>query len=153
MARVNAISEGQPLTYEILNQIISEINKIKDVPEDFGQNIEVYGPSIGMSEQDTVKIVADSKQFDVKAKDISTVVDVSFSRGGNFSKDSVIVVASIVDRSLGKTGGGAQMANVTITSVSNTGFQARVQILKAVKQNISLELHYVAIGAGPRVSG
>jgi hypothetical protein len=152
MARVNGISDGQPLTYELLNQIISEVNKIKDVPEDFGQNVEVYGPSLGMSEQDTVKVVSDVHQFDIKAKDITVNLDVKFKRGGNFSKDNIVVVASIVDRAFGKSGGGAQMANVTITNITTTGFEARVQILKQVKQNISLELHYIAIGAGPRVS-
>lgn len=152
MARVNGISDGQPLTYELLNQIISEVNKIKDVPEDFGQNIEVYGPSLGMSEQDTVKVVSDVHEFSVADNNITANVDVKFKRGGNFSKDEIIVVASIVDRAFGKSGGGAQMANVTITNITTTGFEARVQILKKVKQKVPLELHYIAIGAGPRVS-
>lgn len=151
MARLNGISDGQPLTYELLNQIISEVNKIKSVPEDSDQSIKVDGPAIGLSDQDSVKIISDVHQFDVKGNDITVNLDINFKKGGSFSKENIIITTSIVDRALGKSGGGAQMANVTITNISTKGFEARVQILKQVKKPISLELHYIAIGAGPRV--
>ena len=155
MARINAISEGQPLTYELINQIINEVNKIKEIPEDFGQNIEVYGPDLGMSEEDTVKIVSGVYELEVKAKDITKQIDIPFRSGKSgtiFNKDNVIVTASIVDRVHGKDNGGVQMANLTITNVTKTGFEAKIQILKAVKKNVSLQVHYIAIGAGPKVS-
>lgn len=153
MARLNVISEGQPITYDVLNQIIQDLNNLqKNVPEDTDQNIEVEGPDIGRSDQDSVKIISGIKQFDIKGNDIVVNVDVKFPKG-NFSKNSVVVVASVIDKNFGQgAGGGAQMANATITNISTNGFVARVQILKSVKKQVSLELHYIAIGAGPRNS-
>lgn len=154
MARVNTISDGQPLTYDILNQIISEVNKIKDVPEDYGMNVEVYGPDMaGTSDQDTAKIISGTYQFDIKEKDTTVNLEIPYGRGAPFSKDNVIVVASVVDKFLGKGTGGVQMANVTITGINKTKFEARVQILKSVKQKVALQLNYIAIGAGPRATG
>lgn len=154
MARINAISEGQPLTYELINQIISEVNKIKELPEDFGQNVEVYGPDLGLSEEDTVKIISGVHEFEIKAKDTTVNIDVSFRKGGTiFNKDNIVLTASIVDTKHGKIGGGVQMATVTVTEITKTGFSAKVQILKSVqKNNVTLFLHYIAIGAGPKVS-
>ena len=78
MARINAVSEGQPLTYELINQIINEVNKIKEVPEDFGQSVEVYGPDLGMSEEDTVKIVTGEYEFSLTAKDLTRNLNIPF---------------------------------------------------------------------------
>lgn len=155
MARINAISEGQPLTYELINQIINEVNKIKELPEDFGQNVEVYGPDLGMSEEDTVKIVSGVYEFDIKGKDISRDIDVPFrsrASGTIFNKDNVVVTASIVDRERGKSGAGIQMATLTITNITKTGFEAKVRLIKSLKDTVTLQVHYIAIGAGPKVS-
>ena len=154
MARINAVSEGQPLTYELINQIINEVNKIKEIPEDFGQNVEVYGPNLGMSEEDTVKIVTGEYEFELKSKNLDANLDIPFRSGKSgtiFNKDNVIVTASIVDTAHGKKGGGIQMANLTITNVTKTQFEARVQVLKSINRNVPLKIHYIAIGAGPKL--
>lgn len=154
MARINAISEGQPLTYELINQIINEINKVKEIPDDFGQNIEMYGPDLGMSEQDTVKVATGVYEFNIKAKDIVKDIEVPFrsrKTGTIFNKGNVVVTATVVDTATGKAGGGTQMATLTITGVTKTGFKARVQILKSVEKNVTMKINYIAIGAGPKV--
>lgn len=155
MAGLNTISEGQPITYELINTIIAKLQDIPTLTENFGQDIEVYGKDLGQSEKDRVKIVTGIKQFEIKANDINTNFSVAYEKGGNFSKDNIVVVCSIVDRdtSAGKKGGsGVQMANATITKISKTDFEVNVRILKSVKNNVALELHYIAIGAGPQAS-
>jgi hypothetical protein len=155
MARINAVSEGQPLTYELINQIINEVNKIKEVPEDFGQSVEVYGPDLGMSEEDTVKIVTGEYEFSLTAKDLTRNLNIPFRSGKSgtiFNKDNVIVTASVVDTAHGKKQGGVQMATLTITDVTKTNFEARIQVLKSVNDKVDLKVHYIAIGAGPKTT-
>lgn len=157
MARVNAISEGQPLTYDLINEIINQVNQVKELPDDFGQSVEVYGPDIGMSDQDTVKIVTGSEDFAFGVNDSSKSIEIKFKPQKNkngviFSKNQVIVVASVVDTEINKAGGGIQMANLTITSITKSGFEATVQILKAdSKKKLNMTVNYIAIGAGPRI--
>lgn len=151
MARIPPIYEGQPITYETLNLIIQEVNKIKNLPEDFGQDIVVYGNKVGIgrSEGDDVKIAVGTATVQVKQNDITKNVTLPFD--SVFSKPPV-VVATIVDTQNGKNNA-IQMATITIINITNNNAEARIQLLKAEKKNqVDLEVNYIAIGAGPRAS-
>lgn len=154
MARINAISEGQPLTYDLINEIINQVNEVKEIPDDFGDAVEVYGPDLGKSQQDSVSIVTGSYKFNIGKNEISKDVEIKFNTKKNngkiFNKDSVIVTASVVDVEIGKNNGGIQMATLTITKITKTGFNARVQILKESDSQTTLKIHYIAIGASPK---
>lgn len=152
MARIDAIPDGQPLTYETLNSIISEVNKIKDVPENNQQVINVFGPKIKKSDNDTVKIISGQRNFEVKAKDSTMFLRISFdtnANAGTFSNDQVVVTASLMDRETGKKGEGISMSDITIVSVDKKGFEVRFKFMKAPDHTVNLTLNYIAIGPGP----
>lgn len=145
MARVDAIPDGQPLTYEIINQLISQVNKIKDVPEEEEQLIEISTPKVNVNNKDQVaKIHASIKDFTLAKNDSNKRVEVNFPK--ETFTDNPIVVASIMD--MDKSVGGISMANLTIIEVTNKGFVARVQTLKSSKDLINLKVSYIAIGPG-----
>ena len=44
------------------------------------------------------------------------------------------------------------MATLTITDVTKTNFEARIQVLKSVNDKVDLKVHYIAIGAGHKTT-
>ena len=147
MARVDAIPDGQPLTYEVINQIITEVNKIQDVSEEERQTIEVSGPGIRQTAQDTAKIVSGIKTFTLRANDNAVNVDIFFPTP--FINDNVVVTANLVDKIFGQIGpGGVQISNITVTEVTGRKCRVRVDVLKTVTIASDLEIHYIAVGPG-----
>jgi len=145
MARVPALNDGQPLTYELINKIIEKIGSIKEPREDQSQNIEILGPRIGRTEEDKVKIVVGTHAFNLSGNAVNQNEKITF-KNSPFSKVP-FVVASIIDID-GKKNPDANMPTVVITGVDQAFFEAKVFVLKAKKKNVPLQISYMAIGPG-----
>lgn len=151
MARIPTLSDGQPLTYELINKIIEKLGSIKEPSEDQSQNVEIFGPSIGQTSKDTVRIFCGTKPITMTANSVSQNFDVSFNQSGNkegtiFSK-TPIIVATIVDT---QKNDGVDMAAYTILEQSPKDFKIKVQMIKKRDKAVTLSLNYIAIGAGAK---
>lgn len=151
MARIPTLSDGQPLTYEIINKIIEKLGSIKDPVDDQSQDIFVWGPDISPTAKDSARIISGQRDFTLKANDPAPNVTVQFKTrkgmGGKVFTKVPIVVATVVDP---KKGGTADMATISIVETTTTEVTFNVRVLKASKSNISLTINYIAIGAGPK---
>lgn len=137
------ISEGQPFTYQLLNQIVTAVNNIKD-PEDPEQEIEINGP--GLSSTKLPKIIFGRENIDIDKNQTSAAVSVKFD--GAFANENPIVVATLVDRQTGDGGSGTQLGYITITNITSKNFTCRIRLLKARSQDVSFQINYIAIGVG-----
>jgi len=142
MARINTISDGSPITYELINTMIQEINKIKELPEDSNQNIVVRGPGLA-NNNNTAKIIAGREKITLGANDLALNKNIKFVNNG-FSSDNPIVTASMVDAD---DEGGVQLANITITEVNKSNFTVKIKLLKARKKAVNFTVNYIAVGA------
>lgn len=140
MARLNTPSNGQPFTYQLLNQIIEEINNIKQ-PEENVDEIDVYGP--GLNNNTTKPKIIFGKD-DVTVPKDQTTFSGTANFNSSFTNDSPIVIASLVDR---QEGNGVQMGHITITSISSKGFSYRIRLTKSRGKDVSFDVNYIALGA------
>lgn len=139
MARINTISNGQPFTYQLLNQIIEEVNNIKQ-PEENVDEIDVFGP--GLNNNTKPKIIFGKD--DVTVPKDQTTFSGTANFNSSFTNDNPIVIVSLVDR---QAGNGVQMGHITITSISNKNFEYRIRLTKARGKDVSFDINYVAFGA------
>lgn len=151
MARVPVLNDGQPLTYELINKIIEKLASIKEPSEDQSQNVEIFGPNIGQTSKDTVRIFCGSSSITMNANSVSQNFTIEFknnkNKGGStiFTKPPV-VVATIVDT---QKDDGVDMAVYTIIEQSPKDFKVKIQMIKKRDKAVTLRLNYIAIGAGP----
>ena len=152
MARIPALSDGQPLTYELINKIIEKLASIKDPVEDQSQNIEVYGPNINRTSRGRTKIVSGTQAFNLSSDSVEQIFTIEYNKGkaGTLFTKVPIVTATIVDP---ERGGSPEMATLTIIEQSPKEFKVKVKVIKSKKKNIPIRINYIAIGAGPNITG
>lgn len=152
MARIPALSDGQPLTYELINKIIEKLGSIKDPVEDQSQNIEVYGPNINRTSSGRAKIVSGVASRSLSTDSVEQIFTIEYNQGksGTLFTKVPVVVATLVDP---EKGGSPDMATLTIIEQSQKNFKVKVRVLKGKKKNIPIIINYIAIGAGPNITG
>lgn len=144
MARIPALSDGQPLTYELINKIIEKLGSIKEPAEDQSPNILFFGPNLKQTSKDTTIVICGSHSFNMPANAPSNPVTVKFKSGKKFIKPP-IVTANIVDP---VKGGSPDMATLVITEQKVDEFVVKVSVLKSNKKAIPLQINYIAVGPG-----
>lgn len=141
---INPISDGQPITYDLLNQIISQVNDVTSYTDEVRQIIEVYAQGVGLREGNKVAIAAGSidVRVDPNIKNINiegTFRNVSFN-------ENPYITATVIDRRGGPSGQGIQASVITITELTKSSFKARVSVISPVEQGTTIKVHYIAIG-------
>lgn len=144
MARVDPIQDGQPITYELFNQLIDAVNNPKG-NDKTQQDVEVYilkqlGPKI----EKTAVIDAGTVSFTMPKNDTTKVVNIKY-KSANFTEVPV-VTATLLDTV--KKGGGISLANITIIDVSKDSCDIKIKTLKSDDSETTLKINYIAIGAG-----
>jgi uncharacterized protein (UPF0335 family) len=140
-------SDGQPLTYELLKQIIDQVNRVSSSDlNDVKQIVNVYGEGI-------------SQQEDAKAAIVTGGIVITLQKGNNYRTTQPItfpavfsanpyVTVTIVDVNTAKAEGGVNGAVATVVALSKNGMTVKIELLKEVPVNTSVRLHYIAIGPG-----
>jgi hypothetical protein len=142
---INPISDGEPVTYELLNAIINQVNSIVVPSDDQAQIVKVYGNTIGRKEDDVVKIAVGSQEVNVTATGVVNDIKFNFPDGTNF-QSSPYVTTSIIDYK--GEGQGISIGSLTITSITNQNFTARLKLITDLKKATTVRVNYIAIGSG-----
>jgi hypothetical protein len=142
---LNQISDGQPVTYELLNAIITQVNSIVIPADDQKQNIRVVGNTIQTAEDDKVVIAVGSREIDVPVSGTKDENDIKFPSNTGF-KAIPFITTSIIDYK--GAGQGISFANATITSITKESFSVRVRLVSELKKSTTVRLNYIAIGSG-----
>jgi hypothetical protein len=142
---LNNISDGQPVTYELLNAIITQVNSIVIPADDQKQNIRVVGNTIQTAEDDKVVIAVGSREIDVPVSGTKDENDIKFPSNTGF-KAIPFITTSIIDYK--GAGQGISFANATITSITKESFSVRVRLVSELKKSTTVRLNYIAIGSG-----
>lgn len=146
---INTITDGQPITYELLNQIIEQVNEVQVEQSDIKQIIEFYGDNLGRREDDRIKVACGSQS--VRLEKGKTRFTETFKFPSNVGFDTrPYITATIVDNRLGSSGDGTSYATLTIVNLSKVGFDMRLDLVKAPSRNTSIAVHYIAVGPGAR---
>jgi hypothetical protein len=140
MARINTISDGQPFTYQLLNQIIQSINDIKEPEEGNEELIEIRGPETSNSKNKPL-VIFDSDTLTIPENQTSRDATRAF-RGGGFNSNP-IVIATLVDP---EAGGTVPIGYLIVTKVTNNNFTYRVKLLRKRTKSTNVEINYVAFG-------
>jgi len=144
---LNSISDGQPFTYQLLNNIIEEILDLKKAvskkagskDDDEDGAIEVRGPNFNSKVKPM--IVFDSVVFTMPENQTGFTLERKFRN--NFSNNNPVVVATLVDKD---DDGGIPVGYLTITKVNQTSFTMRIKLLRKRNKSTSFQVNYIAIG-------
>lgn len=142
---LNQISDGQPVTYELLNAIITQVNSIVVPADNQKQNIMVVGNTIQTAEDDKVVIAVGSREIDIPVSGTKDENDIKFPSNTGF-KAIPFITTSIIDYK--GAGQGISFANATITSITKESFSVRVRLVSELKKSTTVRLNYIAIGSG-----
>jgi hypothetical protein len=144
---ISPISDGQPITYDLLNQIISEVNRATSsiYTDEIKQIVQVFGNNIGRKEDDKVVIAVGSVRVDVKTNS-ATVDPIVFPNNVGFDIAPYVCVTLVDQRTNEKSGQGIQFANVSVTNLTKTGMTVKIDLLRSVERPTAISLHYIAIG-------
>lgn len=150
MARLNTISDGQPFTYQLLNDIIQAINNIKIPEGDDGADeelVKIVGPDLDAKNKPM--IVFGKQDVNISGNETGANGSITFGKepgakgkNANFNGNPV-VVASIVDA---ESDGGTPIGYLTITSITNSDFKYRIKLIRKREKVTPLRINYVAFG-------
>jgi len=153
---INVISEGQPVTYELINQIINTVNSIKQTSDEVSQIIEVYGGQrLGRSEDRKIIIQAGDFPLDFgegnSPKAARATANVTFPTESIFNTRPYVTLA-VEDVSSSSQGGKNSFITTTITDLTTKGFTVRSRRLtsNANVEKDRVRVHYIAIGTAAR---
>ena len=144
------ITDGEPLTYDLINLMITRINTLSNQINTLnaGQNVRILGNVSGqnLGAQDNITILCGSQILDITANQSTYQFPIAF---GSVFNTAPHVVANIADiRGSGEAAGVAPPnANVSLGLVTKINFVCRVDIIKAVAKNTKVKVNYIAIGA------
>lgn len=150
MTSITPISDGQPITYELINQIIGSINNLSKSTNEAGTEriIEVFGPNI--SATNNVQIY--TGEFFINfgnirnAKESTATAQIQF---GNKPFTAIpYVIMSVVDPS---NDDNSEISYVSLTAIDITrnGFTCKARRMVAGKDNKNkdkLKVNFIAIG-------
>lgn len=147
MARVNPISDGQPLTYELLNQIINAVNDIKIEQEDVKRSIiDVLAPTIKGADDEIIKIRCGTLELDFSKGEAGAKTSVTWGDKVNFSEKPYILV-TLEDPTVSAK---EHLLPVSVLyNVTKNGFSIRAKRVTANPNTTSADqiiVNYMAIG-------
>jgi hypothetical protein len=141
---INPISDGQPVTYELLNQIIEQVNKVSvSDTTDVKQIVEVRGRGIAYQENDRAVIAAGKITIAIPKTQSIPIQTVTFPV--TFTQTPYVTL-TIVDTSISKTTGGLQAATATVVELNQTTMKVIIKLIRQVEVATSIQLHYIAVG-------
>ena len=153
---VAQLSDGQPITFEWLNSLVSEINSLKS---DLAANtkadranrlrpITYAGDAINTAGK--IKVIADQhKVGDAKGGKAAFNAQVSFP--GNGFKDASVIVVATTDMPKGKSGKAAEQLAVSVANVTKKGFTCTVTPIdsESLSKGQDVFINYIAVGDAP----
>lgn len=148
------LSDGQPITFEWLNSLVSEINALrvdlaantKADAENRLRPITYAGDAI--SSAGKIKVIADQQKVgDARAGKAAFNAYVSFP--GNGFKDASVIVVATADMSKTKTS--AEQLAVSVANVTKNGFTCTVTPIdnESLKKGQDVIINYIAVGDAP----
>lgn len=153
---INVISEGQPVTYELINQIINTVNSVKQTTDEVSQVIEVYGGQrLGRSEDR--KIIIQAGDFALNFNEgtgrraTRATAEVSFPTQSVFSVRPYVTLA-VEDTTSSAQGGRDSFITTTVSDLTTKGFRVRARrlVTNANTEQDIVRIHYIAIGTAAR---
>lgn len=141
---INQISDGQPITYELLNQIIEQVNKVSTSDlNDVKQIVEVIGSGIKRTEDARAIIAAGSITVVIPKTSNIPIQTIKFSE--IFAANPYVSV-TIVDVNTSKQDGGLNAATATVVGLTASEMQVKIQLIRQIESATSIRLHYIAVG-------
>jgi hypothetical protein len=150
---VPPISDGQPITYEFLNQVVSAVNKLgKTESGESNQDIEFRGVSYALNKKDSVLVVMGkfSMEFGSLANVSSSTARKTIKFNGNF-KQPPLVFLSAVDESADKQADTSYVSLIA-TDISKSAFTCRARRTlsgKSAQKKDELVINFLAVGPAP----
>jgi hypothetical protein len=143
---ISPISDGQPITYDLLNQIISEVNRATSsiYTDEVKQIVQVFGEGIGRKEDDKAVIAVGSVSVNLKGR-TATIDTVKFPNNVGFDRIPYVSL-TLVDPQGGRAGAGINFANLAVTQLSKESFKIKVDLATPVQSPTIVNVHYIAIG-------
>lgn len=150
---VAQLSDGQPITFEWLNSLVSEINKLKtDLAANSADDKTRHRPVIysgdAIAKAGKIKVIADQQKIgDASAGKAAFNNYVDFP--GNGFKDASVIVVATADMRKNKTS--AEQLAVSVANVTKNGFTCTVTPIdgESLKKGQDVIINYIAIGDAP----
>ena len=152
---VAKLSDGQPITFEWLNTIVSEINSLKS---DLAANtkadranrlrpITYAGDAINSAGK--IKVIADQHTLGTVGRTVRGSFNAEVKFPGNGFKDASVIVVATVD--MAKTKTSAEQAAVSVANVTKTGFYCTVVPIdsESFVNKQAVIINYIAVGDAP----
>lgn len=148
------LSDGQPITFEWLNSLVSEINSLqsqlaantKADAENRARPITYAGDAIASAGK--IKVIADQQQIgDARKSKAAFNAYVDFP--GNGFKDASVIVVATSDMRKSKTA--AEKLVVSVANVTKDGFTCTVTPIdgETLKVGDDVIINYIAVGDAP----
>lgn len=141
MSRLNQISDGQPFTYELLNNIIESIREIKSPEEGDDSIVEIIGK--GSNDKNKPLIIFGYDEISIPANQTGENKTIGFEGNTNFSNENPIVLATLVDP---EAGGSVPIGYLIVTKTTNSNFDCRVKLIRSRTNSTVVRVNYVAFG-------
>jgi hypothetical protein len=150
---VQKLSDGQPITFEWLNSLVSEVNSIRtDLSANTRADLERVRPITfagdSIASAGKIKVIADQhKVGDAKGGKAAFNAYVDFV-GNGFKNARVIVVATADIR---RTKASAEQCAVSVANVTKNGFTCTVTPIdnESFSKGQDVIINYIAIGDAP----
>jgi hypothetical protein len=150
MTSITPISDGQPVTYELINQIIGSINNLSKSTSEAGTEriIEVFGPNISQTNNVQLFIGEFFINFgSIKnAKESTATAEVEFGKKPFSALPYVIM--SVVDPS-NETNSEISYVSLTAINITKSGYTCKARRMVSGKDNRNkdkLKVNFIAIG-------
>ena len=151
---VQQLSDGQPITFEWLNNLVSEVENLKSQlaantkadAENRARPITYAGDAIASAGK--IKVIADQQKVgDARKSKAAFNAYVDFP--GNGFKDASVIVVATSDMRKSKTA--AEKLVVSVANVTKNGFTCTVTPIdgETLKVGDDVIINYIAVGDAP----
>lgn len=147
------LSDGQPITFEWLNSLASEIESLKteleaNSADDKTRHRPVIYSGDAIAKAGKIKVIADQQKVgDARSGKAAFNAYVDFP--GNGFKDASVIVVATADMKKTKTS--AEQLAVSVANVTKDGFTCTVTPIDAesLKAGQDVVINYIAVGDAP----
>jgi len=151
---VQQLSDGQPITFEWLNNLVSEVENLKSQlaantkadAENKARPITYAGDAIASAGK--IKVIADQQKVGDATK-TKAAFNAYVDFPGNGFKDASVIVVATSDMRKSKTA--AEKLVVSVANVTKNGFTCTVTPIdgEALKVGDDVIINYIAVGDAP----
>jgi hypothetical protein len=150
---VAQLSDSQPITFEWLNSLVSEVNKLRsdleaNSADDKARTRPVTYSGDAIASAGKIKVIADQQKIgDASAGKAAFNKYVDFP--GNGFKDASVIVVATADMRKNKTS--AEQLAVSVANVTKNGFTCTVTPIdgESLKKGQDVIINYIAVGDAP----